>query len=259
MPLVRKRQPAVSFDGCQWVFSGAPPLAHEVRICLPLFCSTESLRQITRRFALDPCTVQGSAALSTAQALLPKAMMGGLSRPTHPGDPDLEGTQEQPAHTVRFPESRYPTGSRGLAGLITTLTFLEGDLAEVRDVELAPPKTDQSGVAICGTPFGVAGPGRAAGRGRGAAGAERGAVGAIEAAAGAAMGLTEGMLGTFPFGLAVCAKFKGRGRGNGSVTGRVGCVPESIADGVGGTLKSPSFGVVGVPPTSSATPCGGSS
>jgi hypothetical protein len=104
MPLVRKRQPAVSFDGCQWVFSGAPPLAHEVRIGLPLFCSTESLRQITRRFALDPCTVQGSAALSTAQALLPKAMMGGLSWPTHPGHPDLERTQEQPVSGESVPD-----------------------------------------------------------------------------------------------------------------------------------------------------------
>jgi hypothetical protein len=130
-------------------------------------------------------------------------------------------------------------------------------------LKLASSKIDQSGVAICGTPFGVAGPGRAAGRGRGAAGTERGVADAdrgvasvVKAAAGAVTGFIEGMLvGTFPFGLAVRSKDRGRGRGNGSETGRAGCVPESIADGVSG--KSPSFR--GLLPTSSGMACDGSS
>jgi hypothetical protein len=132
-------------------------------------------------------------------------------------------------------------------------------------LKLASSKIDQSGVAICSTPFGVAGPGRAAGRGRGAAGTERGVADAdrgvasvVKAAAGAAIGFIEGMLvGTFAFGLAVRVKSKdrGRGRGNGSETGRAGCVPESIADGVSG--KSPCFR--GVLPTSSGMACDGSS
>ena len=67
------------------------------------------------------------------------------------------------------------------------------------------------------------------------------------------------MLGTFPFGLAVCSKFEGRGRGNGSVSGRIGCVPETIADGGSGMLKSPSFGLSGCRRSSSAMPWAGSS
>jgi hypothetical protein len=67
-------------------------------------------------------------------------------------------------------------------------------------------------------------------------------------AAGAMVGLVEGMLGTFPFGLAVCFKFEGRGRGNGGATGRVECVSESMAEGGGDVLKTPSFGLLGGPP-----------
>ena len=89
-----------------------------------------------------------------------------------------------------------------------------------------------------------------AGAACGANDAERGAVGAVEAAAGARMDFIEGTLGTFPFGLVVCFKFEGRGRGNGGTSGRVECVPETIADGGGDVLKSPSVALLGGPPLS---------
>ena len=84
-----------------------------------------------------------------------------------------------------------------------------------------------------------------AGAERGAGDLERGAVG-VEAAAGAKIDFFEDASGTFPFGLAVCFKFEGRGRGNGGASGRIECVPKTIADGCGDVLKSPSFGLLRV-------------
>jgi hypothetical protein len=89
-----------------------------------------------------------------------------------------------------------------------------------------------------------------AGAARGAADVERGAVG-VEAAAGAKIDFIEDALGIFPFGLAVCFKFEGRGRGNGGASGRIECVLKTIADGGGDVLKSPSFGLLRDPPISS--------
>ena len=82
-----------------------------------------------------------------------------------------------------------------------------------------------------------------AGAARGAADVERGAVG-VEAAAGAKIDFIEDALGIFPFGLAVCFKFEGRDRGNGGASGKIECVPKTIADGGGDVLKSPSFGLL---------------
>jgi hypothetical protein len=79
-----------------------------------------------------------------------------------------------------------------------------------------------------------------AGAARRAADVERGAVG-VEAAAGAKIDFIEDALGIFPFGLAVCFKCEGRGRGNGGASGRIECVPKTIADGGGGVLKSPNL------------------
>jgi hypothetical protein len=52
-------------------------------------------------------------------------------------------------------------------------------------------------------------------------------------------GPREGKLGTFLFDLALCFKFEGRGRGKGGATGRVECVPESMAEGDGDVLNLP--------------------
>ena len=51
------------------------------------------------------------------------------------------------------------------------------------------------------------------------------------------MDFIEGTWGTFPFGLVVCFKFEGRGRGNGGTSGRIECVPKTVADGGGEFAK----------------------
>jgi hypothetical protein len=100
---------------------------------------------------------------------------------------------------------------------------------------LSSVKIDQSGVAICGTPFGVVG-------------ARRGAAGATEAAAGSALGFTVGAFGTLPDGFAFCiVRFEGRGRGNGGAPRGAGYVPGRIVNGGGGMLKSAFFGLIGEP------------